>query len=129
MVIFAFNLRFCMEVYIIKIGLKLQFWILNDHSFSLMYETKLIVFFVLLTSYFAYKYNLSNFLQVIVIFKKIMLFHFWKFYFIWSLFTFLYLFIWPITRVFTFFRLLFILLFGRNGVYCPILKIQVSKLV
>ena len=29
----------------------------------------------------------------------------------------------------TFFLLLFILLFGRNGVYCPILKIQVSKLV
>ena len=30
---------------------------------------------------------------------------------------------------FYFFLLMFILLFHRNGVYCPILKIQVSKLV
>jgi len=67
MIIFAFNLRFYMEVYIMEIALNLKFWILNDHSFSIMYETRLIVFFVLLTSYFAYKYNLSNFLQAIVI--------------------------------------------------------------
>ena len=102
MVIFAFNLRFCMEVCIIKIALNLKFWILNDHSFSMMYETILIVFFVLLTSHFAFKYNPSNFLKLLLFLKKIMSFHFLYFYFIQSLFTVLYLFIWPIARVFTF---------------------------
>ena len=102
MVIFAFNLRFCMEVYIIKTALNLNVWILNNHSFLMMYETRLIVFFL---------YFLPNVLHIsvtckisskLLLFKKNMLFHFLYFYFIQSLFTFLYLFIWPIARVFTF---------------------------
>ena len=128
MVIFAFNLRFCMEVCIIKIALNLKFWILNDHSFSMMYETILIVFFVLLTSHFAFKYNPSNFLKLLLFLKKLC-YSIFCIFTLFSLFLHFYICSSGQSPEFLLFCLLFILLFGRNGVYCPILKIQVSKLV